>query len=202
MCCHQTSRCAPPFSMMQFSRLRILSLMSLLALCVAAVGCSRQPGPGVGTSEVAPLGVGDPAPPLNLDQWVNGQPVTAGFEGGVHVVEFWATWCGPCRVSMPHISSLQEEYGEEVTFIGVTNEDIGTVEAFLASESPDGRPWSEVINYRLVTDNNDATNIAYMQAANESGIPTAFIVGRDATIKWIGHPGRIDEPLRQVVEGT
>jgi hypothetical protein len=103
---------------------------------------------------------------------------------------------------MPHLSQLQEEYGDAVTFIGVTNEDVGTVEAFLASESPDGRSWGDAIAYRLATDNDGATSAAYMKAANQNGIPTAFIVGRDGKIKWIGHPGRIDGPLRQAVEGV
>ncbi len=80
---------------------------------------------------------------------MNGQPGSAGFEGDVHVVEFWATWCGPCLVSMPHLSELKQEYGDQVTIIGITNEDEGTVEAFLASESPDGRSWFQVIQYYL-----------------------------------------------------
>ena len=188
--------------MAQVSRMRILSLAGLLGLCLMVVGCARQTDLGIGSSDVKPLGVGDPAPPLNIDQWINGQPSSAGFEGGVHVVEFWATWCGPCRVSIPHISTLQDEYGDQVTIIGVTNEDMGMVEAFLASESPDGRPWSDVITYHLATDNNEATNTAYMKAAGQNGIPTAFIVGRDGRIQWIGHPGRIDGPLRQAVEGS
>lgn len=179
----------------------VLVVFGLGGLIVS--GCSRDMAPGSAAPEAAAtLGVGDPAPALNLVDWFNGEPASGGFEGKVHVVEFWATWCGPCRVSMPHLSELQESYGDQVTVIGITDEDPSMVEAFLASEATDGRPWSEVIKYHLATDNNQATSFAYMKAANQFGIPTAFIVGRDAKIKWIGHPGRIDGPLREVVEGS
>lgn len=184
----------------------LVSMICLAPVVVTlgALGCARRddvassdrPEQSIGT-----LAVGDPAPPLSIDQWVNGLPTSDGFVGNVHVVEFWATWCGPCLAGMPHLSSLQDEYGDAVTFIGVTDEDIETVNGFLARESLDGRPWSEVITYRLATDNQDATNTAYMRAANQNGIPTAFIVGREGRVEWIGHPGQIDEPLRRIVQG-
>ena len=75
-------------------------------------------------------------PKLRLDQWVLGSPADEGLDGKVHVVEFWATWCGPCRSSMPHISELQQRHGDDVTFIGVTREDVATVNRFLDKESP------------------------------------------------------------------
>ena len=184
-------------------RLAAPVLLTLGLAVLLLVGCSRGVAPGPGAGNAGPtLGVGDPAPALNLVDWFNGDPVSGDFEGKVHVVEFWATWCGPCRVSMPHLSELQESYGDKVTIIGITDEDPGMVEAFLASESTDGRPWSDVLKYHLATDNDQATTIAYMMAARQNGIPTAFIVGRDATIKWIGHPSYIDGPLRQAVEGS
>ena len=178
------------------------SLGLLLCFSALPVGCSRRATDPGAASAVGTLGVGDPAPPLNIGQWMNGQPSSAGFEGNVHVVEFWATWCGPCLISMPHLSELKQDYGDQVTIIGITDEDEGTVEAFLASESPDGRSWFQVIQYYLATDNRGATNAAYMAAADQQGIPTAFIVGKRGTIEWIGHPGRIDEPLRQAIEGS
>jgi len=51
-------------------------------------------------------------------------------------------------------------------------------------------------------DDARATYNAYMQAAGQNGIPTAFIVGRDGVIEWIGHPMRMDGPLEQVVGGS
>ena len=147
------------------------------------------------------LGIGDPAPPLAISQWMKGEPVEALQSGEVYVVEFWATWCGPCLAGMPHISALQTEYGDTVRIIGVTREEAGVVEEFLGEEQSEGKTWNEVITYRLAIDQDDATNNAYMRAAGQNGIPTAFIVGRDGAIEWIGHPMTIDEPLAKVVAG-
>ncbi|WP_197231712.1 TlpA family protein disulfide reductase [Novipirellula artificiosorum] len=79
----------------------------------------------------AKLGIGDPSPSLHLAKWIKGEPVESTLSGKVHVVEFWATWCGPCRAGMPHISALQSEFSDEVAFIGVTRENESTVTGFL-----------------------------------------------------------------------
>lgn len=147
------------------------------------------------------LGIGDPAPPIAISRWMTGEPVTGLESGQVHVVEFWATWCGPCLSSMPHLSQLQTQYGENVRFIGVTREGEEVVERFLAKEQSPGKTWKDVITYRLAIDQGSATNEAYMRAANQSGIPTAFIVGKDGVVEWIGHPMTMDEPLARVVTG-
>jgi thiol-disulfide isomerase/thioredoxin len=145
------------------------------------------------------LGIGDVAPELAIATWLKGESIESFPAGSVTVVEFWATWCGPCRTSMPHISELQEQYGEAVRFVGVTREERDVVEEFLGKEQSDGKTWQEVITYRLAIDEADATNTAYMRAAGQNGIPCAFIVGKDGHVEWIGHPMRIDEPLAAVV---
>ncbi|QEG01897.1 Thiol-disulfide oxidoreductase ResA [Stieleria maiorica] len=148
------------------------------------------------------LGVGDPSPGLEIAKWIRGEPVQGPLRDRVHVVEFWATWCGPCRRGMPHISELQSELADEVTFIGVTNEDEATVEGFLGETALGEKTWDEIIEYRLAIDDENWMNLAYMKAANQGGIPCAFVVGRDGVIEWIGHPGSIDQPLQEIVSGT
>jgi thiol-disulfide isomerase/thioredoxin len=132
---------------------------------------------------------------------MTGEPVAQLDPGQVYVVEFWATWCGPCLAGMPHISELQTQYGDAVRFIGVTREDEETVQGFLEEEQSEGKTWKQVITYRLARDLDDATNMAYMQAAGQNGIPTAFIVGRDGVVEWIGHPMAIEQPLASIVAG-
>ncbi|QDS97184.1 TlpA disulfide reductase family protein [Adhaeretor mobilis] len=149
------------------------------------------------------LTVGMVAPPIEITQWIQGKPVEGFKSGHTYVVEFWATWCGPCLAGMPHISKLQELYQDDVTFIGVTREKEEVVTNFLekAQDKESGETWKEVISYTLAIDSDSATNKAYMRAAGQDGIPCAFIVGPDSHIEWIGHPGRIDDPLEQVVTG-
>ena len=150
------------------------------------------------------LVVGDKAPPIHIAKWVVGDEVSEFEAGKIHVVEFWATWCPPCRSSMPHISGLQEEYGDKVRFIGVTDEDEETVTGFLdgPSEDDESSTWRDVIKYRLAIDDSNLTSQSYMRAAKQSGIPTAFIVGADGILEWIGHPMGIDDPLAQIVDGN
>lgn len=188
---------------MQTSRiLRIAARSSLIILATLTAGAPQAVAQSEGTPAAAPpptLGIGDPAPPLKTAGWSTGTALEGMQPGQVYVVEFWATWCGPCRVSMPHLSQLQQSYGEKATFVGVTREDPETVEKFLEQEQSPGKTWREVVQYRLALDDAGFMNTAYMRAANQNGIPTAFIVGRDQRIEWIGHPMRMDEPLAKVV---
>ncbi|MCH2203607.1 MAG: TlpA family protein disulfide reductase [Fuerstiella sp.] len=132
---------------------------------------------------------------------IHGAPFESIQKGRVYVVEFWATWCGPCLQSMPHISTLQEEYGDAVQFIGVTDEDAETVAGFMQQTSPSGKTWSDVLGYTIALDDDSATWENYMKAADQGGIPCAFIVEQSGKVAWIGHPMNIDEPLARVVNG-
>ena len=67
------------------------------------------------------LTIGDEAPAISVSQWVKGDPVDRLDPNKTYVVEFWATWCGPCRVSIPHLTELQKKYKDKgVTIIGVS----------------------------------------------------------------------------------
>lgn len=66
------------------------------------------------------LNVGDPAPAIKVAKWFKGQPVETFGEGSVYVVEFWATWCGPCKKSTPHLSELAKKYDGKARIIGVS----------------------------------------------------------------------------------
>jgi thiol-disulfide isomerase/thioredoxin len=150
------------------------------------------------------LSIGDKAPALDVESWVKGTPVT-GFEPGkVYVVEFWATWCGPCIRAFPHLSKLQAKYKDQgVTLIGVNiwerpydASTKGKVEAFVEKQG-------ERMAYTVAYDGVAAkTNTAYMKAANQNGIPHAFIVNQEGLIAWAGHPAGMDDPLAQIVAKT
>ena len=149
------------------------------------------------------LAIGDPAPMIAISKWIKGEPVAAYAPDKVFVVEFWATWCGPCLKSMPHIASLQSEYGDKVTFIGITAEDDATVTAFMGNLAGQGdKTWSDVLTYRIALDDERKTNERFMDAAGQGGIPCAFIVGKSGNVEWIGHPVEIDGPLKQIVDGN
>ncbi|MFM7516905.1 MAG: peroxiredoxin family protein [Pirellula sp.] len=157
------------------------------------------------------LTIGSDAPALDVEHWVqNGEgkfsKVTKFEKGKVYIVEFWATWCGPCVASMPHIVETQAKYADKgVQIVSISDEPKETVEEFLDRKVP--RSEKEMTfrdltkSYCLTTDPDGSSNESYMQAAGQNGIPCAFIVGKDGKIEWIGHPMSMDDPLKAVVEG-
>ncbi|EMI44768.1 TlpA disulfide reductase family protein [Rhodopirellula sp. SWK7] len=156
------------------------------------------------------LGIGDKAPALDIEHYVH-EPkegfgeVTEFEKGKVYVVEFWATWCGPCIQSMPHLVELQNKYrGEGVQIISVSDEDLDTVEEMLAKEYPgEDKTFEELTSaYTLTVDPDASVSEDYMRAAGQNGIPSSFLVGKSGLIEWIGHPMELDEPLAAVVAGT
>lgn len=152
---------------------------------------------GIAPAQEAPiLSVGDPAPAFDIAYWVKGQKLDAFAPDGTYVMEFWATWCPPCRASIPHLSELQERYAGKITFIGVSDEDLDTVKTFL-----DQPEWQGKSQYTLCADPDRSTHKAWMEAAGQTGIPTAFVVQK-GHIQWIGHPMELDPVLEEVLAGT
>lgn len=144
------------------------------------------------------IDVGSKAPAIKVSSWVQGKEVK--IEKGICVVEFWATWCGPCKQSVPHLNKLAETYKDKVSFVGVSiweqAPDIpAAVKQFIAE-------MNGQMNYPVALDTTDNyMSRAWMEAASEGGIPTAFIV-KDQKILWIGHPMSMDAALKAIVDGT
>lgn len=149
------------------------------------------------------LAIGAPAPQFTPLFWLRGEPLTEFTPGLVYVVEFWATWCGPCLQSMPHLAELQKQHGTQVRVIGVTDESQEIVERFLGEKARGfENTWSDLLTCSLAIDSARQMNRFWMEASGQQGIPCAFIVGKSGNIEWIGHPLAIDEPLKSVVAGT
>ena len=143
-------------------------------------------------------GLGDPAPALQVAEWVKGQPVdlAAGKGKNIFVVEFWATWCPPCRQSIPHLTELQKKFKEKnVVFVGVTDEQAPVVKEFVGK-------MGDKMDYTVAVDKERKTVAAYLEAFGVSGIPHAFIVDKEGRIVWQGHPmADLEVALTQILDG-
>lgn len=142
------------------------------------------------------LEVGSTAPGLNVTEWVKGEFKPADAE--VYVLEFWATWCAPCRKSIPHLTKLQEEYElDGLKIVGISiDSDPDLVAPFV-------QQWGLKMNYIVGIDNRRRTQRAWMNAAGQKGIPSAFIVDKNGIIQFIGNPlnEEFDEILEKVMKG-
>lgn len=128
--------------------------------------------------------LGDPAPALKIKDWAKGSAIdlSSGKGKNVYVVEFWATWCPPCRASIPHLTELQKKFKDKgVVFIGVSDEEIEKVKPFVDQQGTS-------MDYVVACDDSQTTKNAYLNAFKIQGIPHAFIVDKDGKIAWHDHP--------------
>lgn len=194
-----------------YGRLNVKTLKALM-VSAALLSCamySARPAAAQKEKETPKtLKVGDPAPPLAVDTWVKGEPVEQFEKGKVYVIEFWATWCGPCIEAMPHATELQKKYREKgLVVIGVSIwEDI-----LEDNESeplvPFVKKMGEQMNYRVAADDTSDGGSGkmaqtWMTAAGQAAVPCSFIVDREGRIAWIGHPMLMARPLSAIIEGN
>ncbi len=174
----------------------------LACLAIVAVGITAS---GQGS-----LTIGDPVPAFKPEGWVKGTPVKEFEKGKVYVVEFWATWCGPCIAAFPHLSDLADKYKGKVEVISVNTWDrsdaaekvalnqahVERVKKFVAENDAKMR-------YNIALDDEkDTISTSWMRAAGQNGIPCAFIIDQESEIAWIGHPMQMDAPLEKIYSKT
>ena len=139
----------------------------------------------------AALKVGDAAPKPAVGSWAQGNPVKA-FEGDkVYIIEFWATWCGPCVQVIPHLNELAKRHEKDgLVVIGQNlGEDEAKVKAFI-------QKMGSKMGYRVAVDDAAGTmSKTWLKAAGQNGIPCAFVVDKKGRIAYIGHPMSHDEAL-------
>lgn len=163
--------------------------MKTVFSCLVLLSCLVSPQIALGA-----LKVGDPAPKIQVSRWVQGDEVK-DFEGDkVYIVEFWATWCGPCVASIPHLDEVYRKFKDKgLVVIGqnVMEDDAKAVSTFVKS-------MAGKMSYRVTLD--DKTDGGWMAkhwltAAGQNGIPCAFVVSKKGKIAYIGHPMSLKESL-------
>ncbi|MBU1108982.1 MAG: TlpA family protein disulfide reductase [Candidatus Riflebacteria bacterium] len=150
-------------------------LLALFFFCFGVVmpGCSQ--------------GKTGEAPEVSAGTWINADSFKlADHKDKIVVVEFWATWCPPCRKSIPHLKTLYHDYKDKgVVVVSLSNEPVATINEF---NKKAGMDW--------IVGAESESGAAY----GVSGIPSAFIVV-DGKIVWNGHPmDGLDVEIKKLVE--
>lgn len=173
-----------------------LNFQFLLLLTVIATYSQAQ------NDQSPSLNIGDPAPPLRMRQWIKGKPVQQIEKGHAYVLEFWATWCKPCKAAMPHLSALARQYKGKVTFIGINIYELKTtpftkVKAFVDS-------MDQQMDYNVATEDSNFMVVNWIEASGtkNDGIPASFVVNAEGRLAWIGHPKDLGEILPKIVNNT
>lgn len=138
------------------------------------------------TRAVPPAGLGPgawagrPAPEFVAEKWINPLP---GETGGKFVLyEFWATWCGPCRVVMPHLQELSESHADRLVIKSISNEPEDIVRPFVEQAG---------YTYPIAIDTQGRT----ANAVGVRGIPFGMLVDPSGVVVWEGHPAQfIQDP--------
>ncbi len=163
------------------------ALLLSMSLCVAAARAQR----------IVP---GSACPPLQIAEWLKGEAVESLADGHVHVIEFWASWCGPSLAAIPRLSRLQRKWRDkDVVVIGVTTVD--------PKNTLDGvrklvEDMGSAIDYRIAWDDQSKTKDTFLVAAGQSSLPCAFVVDGKGQVAFVGHPSLLDVPVAGIVAGT
>lgn len=119
---------------------------------------------------IRPVQVGRPAPDFEL-QGVDGKPhKLSEYRGKAVMLNFWATWCTPCKIEMPHLSNTQQAFQDKLTVLAVSSEEQpATVSAFL-NQNP--------LPFPILVDQTGDISRQYRVA----GLPTTFFISPDGTV--------------------
>lgn len=117
----------------------------------------------------------------------------ADHRGSVVVLNFFATWCGPCRAEIPELIELNREYGDELILVGISLDDTADVLPGFIAETGIDYP---VLHLDALTDPE-----AVMGYYTFSAIPTTFMVNRDGTPGEMIVGSRDKATFREIFEG-
>jgi len=123
---------------------------------------------------------GQRAPDFVVERWITRE---APISGRLVVVDFWATWCGPCRAAIPHMNDLADRFGSRATFLGISDEPADAFERGLSQHSLGASSF----RYALALD----PQARMKNAVGITGIPHCMIVSSDGIVRWQGGPSTL-----------
>ncbi len=127
-----------------------------------------------------PVEAGKAAPPFTLQDMSGREVSLDDYKGEIVIVDFWATWCGPCRMTMPMLDDIQEEYAGKMSVLAVNlQEPKGVVREYILEHG---------LNSKVLLDEDGSVGRQYGAAA----IPLQLLIDQNGIIRLIlngFHPG-------------
>ena len=132
--------------------------------------------PSAFSRDVPPLEVGEPAPGFALEGLDGGEVSLAALDGKVVVLNFWASWCGPCRLEMPDFQKAWEEHQKQgVVFVGIAVDDTASEASKFAEQVG--------VTYPLALDTTGDVARAYRIRA----VPSTYFIDREGKLATTLH---------------
>lgn len=170
---------------MRFDLKAIVLTVSFFTLVLFDFGCSDG------------AGAGPKAPEFRLSDLEGEIRRLSEFKGNVVVLDFWATWCPPCRMSIPELVKLQEKYGDRgLVILGISVDDPMRV----TDEHLRAFKEKASINYAILRYSQEVIRDYFGQ--KKQAIPTMFLIDRDGRIrgKFVGYePGALEKSLSEIL---
>jgi thiol-disulfide isomerase/thioredoxin len=182
----------------------VLTVVVLIGITIYADRATRVQGKSnlaqnISGNPATGIKAGTPEPDLKLKTIDGKEVLLADYKGKVVFVNFWATWCDPCRVEIPWLIAMQNKYGPKgFTVVGIAMDEEGksVVAPFLDKERFDVDGQKLPMNYPIVLGTDEAAD----KFGGILGYPSSFLISRDGKIVTKFQGLKSEDELTKAIE--